>query len=521
MPVSRDNDRIKAFKNKGKDQEEMRRRRNDMQVELRKAKREEQMLKRRNIAAPPGENSASGPVKTDMKIPELVENIHSNDPHLRLMATTAARSLVTDQSPLVDEVIAAGLLPKFVEFLSCVDHPELQFESAWTITNVASGTRPQTQAVVQAGAVPILVRLLTSTDPRLCEQAAWALGNISGDGPELRDFVIRNGIVPPLISLIRPDIPLDHLRTLAWCLANVCRHRNPVPPMEIILQVLPSMSQLLYHTDKHVVAEITWAFVYVTDGSDERIEAVVAAGVLPRLVVMLTASDPSLLIAAVRAVGNIVSGTDTQTQAVIEAGALNYFATLAMSDDKKIQKEVAWTISNITAGTQPQIQCVIDAGLVPPLISMLERNDYKVQREAAWAVTNLTAGGTKTQTMTLVNHGVIEPFCKLLSIQDAKVIVVLLGGLGQILEAAAQFNRVEEVALMIEEAGGVDRIEELQDHPNKAVAHVAFHLICRYFSEGDASAETANLNPQAGEGGFQFGAAGAAAGAPNAGGFNF
>lgn len=58
--------------------------------------------------------------------------------------------------------------------------PELQFEAAWTITNVASGTRSQTQAVVQAGAVPILVKLLTSSDSRLCEQAAWALGNISG-----------------------------------------------------------------------------------------------------------------------------------------------------------------------------------------------------------------------------------------------------------------------------------------------------------------------------------------------------
>ena len=44
-----------------------------------------------------------------------------------------------------------------------------------------------------------------------------------------------------------------------------------------------------------------------------------------------------------------------------------------------------------------------------------------MQREAAWAVTNLTAGGTKAQTMELVNYGVIEPFCKLLAIQDAKV----------------------------------------------------------------------------------------------------
>ncbi|XP_010497532.1 PREDICTED: importin subunit alpha-7-like [Camelina sativa] len=62
----------------------------------------------------------------------------------------------------VEEVIQAGLVPRFVEFLTWDDFPQLQFEAAWAITNIASGTSENTEVVIDHGAVAMLVRLLSS-----------------------------------------------------------------------------------------------------------------------------------------------------------------------------------------------------------------------------------------------------------------------------------------------------------------------------------------------------------------------
>lgn len=50
---------------------------------------------------------------------------------------------------------------------------------------------------------------------------------------------------------------------------------------------LPVLRQLIYMNDEEVLTDACWALSYLSDGTNDKIQAVIEAGVCPRLVELL------------------------------------------------------------------------------------------------------------------------------------------------------------------------------------------------------------------------------------------
>lgn len=118
----------------------MRRRREEEGIQLRKQKREQQLIKRRNVDITNdmdneidlnGDEIGGGGDATNVSTVtrEMIEQLCSTDEKDQLMAVQKFRKLLSrEPNPPIEAVIRAGIVPYFVAFLKHSTNPTLQVD---------------------------------------------------------------------------------------------------------------------------------------------------------------------------------------------------------------------------------------------------------------------------------------------------------------------------------------------------------------------------------------------------------
>lgn len=344
------------------------------------------------------------------QIEKWVNLINSNNPEEMLIGTTELRKMISvEVSPPYNQVLASGVLPRLITFLDPSAPSQLQFETAWAISNIASSDDERhTKDIIEHGALIPLIKLILSPNRDVSEQCIWAIGNIAGE-PKFRDEVLNNNVMDILVEIGVKVTTLGILKRISWAISNLCRG-TPPPALHKILPCINILKSMASFKDEEVVGDSIWAISYITGSSNEGIQCIVDSGIVSRVVELMVHTNQSIMVPALRTIGNIASGTNYQTQSLITFNALPNLVLLINHTKKMVRKEALWASSNLAAGTPTQLQKMIDYLFFPNILTILNnpRTDEETKREALWNIKNAVSNGTAAQIAYFVDTGFIS-----------------------------------------------------------------------------------------------------------------
>lgn len=339
-----------------------------------------------------------------------------------------------------------------------------------TLINFGSGTCEDRAVVVDAGAVPKLIKILSTTETH---QVVWncirCLTTLTVD-IKYRDTVLEAGIIPQLIHwaehFLNKNLEITELRSLneeqlfhiVLLFCSLCNSSEGVDAVQfsVIRDFLPILSRILNESCWNYQDAFIWAckaIFELTCGSlnHERIQAVIESGVCPRLVQLLYFPNPDVANAALDALINLSAGNVEQKEMIVEVCGL--FSKDGLPWCETLEKFYA-LIGNIACGGAVQIQRIVDAYVISRLVRTAKVGKAKEMLYAARAIYNMACAGSLEQVGYLVKEGALEALCHQLNLAtDVEILSQKLDALDPILERERTKERSGWVK-RVEQCGG-------------------------------------------------------------------
>lgn len=175
-------------------------------------------------------------------------------------------------------------MPVFINLLHN-QIPKFQFEAAWCLTNIASGTTDHVNNLIEKDVLSHFIYLLSSSHIEVVEQVIWGIGNIAGDSPLTRDSVIHSGALEKIAAVVDKAVAgTSFMRNASWALSNLCRGR-PQPDYALVRKAIPTLIKVLVNNDREdIITDVCWALSYLSDGAKDKIDDLVDPNLLKKCI---------------------------------------------------------------------------------------------------------------------------------------------------------------------------------------------------------------------------------------------
>ena len=273
----------------------------------------------------------------------LLNMTHSGEPYLLTWYERCTDSLLDDNR---QQLVNAGAIPVLVQLLSSPD-VDVQYYCTTALSNIAvdAGNRKKL-AQTESRLVQSLVHLMDSSSPKVQCQAALALRNLASDEKYQLEIVRARGLQPLLRLLQSSYLPL--ILSAVACIRNISIHPLNESP-------------------------------------------IIEAGFLKPLVELLGSTDnEEIQCHAISTLRNLAASSDRNKQLVLEAGAVQKCKELVLNVPLSVQSEMTAAIAVLALSDELKLH-LLKIGVFDVLIPLTDSGSIEVQGNSAAALGNLSS----------------------------------------------------------------------------------------------------------------------------------
>jgi vacuolar protein 8 len=246
------------------------------------------------------------------------------------------------------QLVNAGAIPVLVQLLSSSD-VDVQYYCTTALSNIAvDGANRKKLAQTESRLVQSLVYLMDSSSPKVQCQAALALRNLASDEKYQLEIVRAKGLLPLLRLLQSSYLPL--ILSAVACIRNISIHPLNESP-------------------------------------------IIDAGFLKPLVELLGSTDnEEIQCHAISTLRNLAASSDRNKQLVLEAGAVQKCKQLVLQVPLSVQSEMTAAIAVLALSDELKPH-LLSLGVFDVLIPLTASDSIEVQGNSAAALGNLSSKG--------------------------------------------------------------------------------------------------------------------------------
>ena len=275
-------------------------------------------------------------------------------------------------------------------------------EATRAIANLSS--KPEMiELLVEEKALGPLVKCVEQ-DGNNCRFAALAIANFATHVPSLF-HIVQAGAVPHLVTLISsPDYNLEGKRYGALALANmtVCEAFHSIILDNEGPEALFALSNSYDDLESRRFAAMAMANLSANASTHERL---VEMGGLQCIIALAYDSDQTIHGRAAAALRAFSATGDNNTK-IVHEGGLEPLCRLLLSEDLDILHETTACMCNLSLADESKFE-LTKSGVVPPLISLIQNEDSTIANYACECLANLSEMSDNQDV--IAREGVVVP----------------------------------------------------------------------------------------------------------------